>query len=155
MGLLTPLAVKIGAVSWMPRLLPQIVWVDTRLQRLSKGKVTVLDIAGLPNLALTVPGRKSGIPRTTPLLCVPHDGGWLVAGSYFGGPDVPLWVGNLRASDGARIRVDGVEHDVAWREVEGDERAEMWRVMLRTWPNFATYEQRTTRLIPVFLLTKV
>ena len=136
----------------MPRLLPQIVWFDTRLQQATKGRVTVLDIAGLPNLALTVAGRKSGIPRTTPLLCVPHDGGWLIAGSYFGGPNVPLWVGNLRASTLAHVRVDGVDHDVTWREVEGEERARMWEVMLKTWPNFAKYEERTTRLIPVFYL---
>ncbi|MCW2812663.1 MAG: putative nitroreductase [Nocardioides sp.] len=152
MGLLTPLAVKIGAISWMPKLLPQIVWFDTRLQRATKGKVTVLDIAGLPNLALTVPGRKSGIPRTTPLLCVPHEGGWLIAGSYFGGPNVPLWVGNLRAATTATARFDAVDHEVTWREVEGEERAEMWQVMLRTWPNFAKYEERTTRVIPVFYL---
>ena len=98
MGLLTPLAVRIGSVSWMPRLLPQIVAVDKSLHRLSGGRVTLLDIAGLPNLTLTVVGRKSGVPRSTPLLCVPHDGGWLVAGSYFGGPKMPLWVGNLRAA---------------------------------------------------------
>ncbi len=155
MGLLTPLAVRIGALSWMPKLLPQVVWVDTRLQRATKGRVTVLDLAGLPNLALTVPGRKSGIPRTTPLLCVPHEGGWLVAGSYFGGPDMPLWVGNLRAATTARVRVDAQEHEVTWREVEGEERAAMWRVMLRTWPNFAKYEERTTRVIPVFYLQPV
>lgn len=153
MGLLTPVAIRVGAISWMPKLLPQIVWVDTRLQRASKGRVSVLDIAGLPNLALMVAGRKSGIPRTTPLLCVPHDGGWLIAGSYFGGPNVPLWVGNLRAATTARVRFGAVDHDVSWREVEGAERAELWQVMLRTWPNFAKYEERTTRLIPVFFLT--
>ena len=79
MGLLTPLAVRIGSISWMPRLLPQIVVVDKSLHRLSGGRVTLLDIAGLPNLTLTVVGRKSGIPRSTPLLCVPHDGAWLIA----------------------------------------------------------------------------
>jgi len=152
MGLLTPVAVRIGALSWMPKLLPQIVWVDTRLQKATRGKVTVLDIAGLPNLALTVPGRKSGIARTTPLLCVPHEDAWLVAGSYFGGPNVPLWVGNLRACATAIVSVDGVQHSVTWREVEGGERSELWQVMLRTWPNFAKYEERTTRVIPVFLL---
>ena len=152
MGLLTPLAVKIGSIPWMPKLLPQIVAVDKALQRVSGGRVTVLDIAGLPNLALTVPGRKSGIPRTTPLLCVPHDGGWLVAGSYFGGPKTPVWVHNLRATDTAEIRFDGRSHAVSWREVEGEERAAMWQVMLRTWPNFALYEERTDRTIPVFYL---
>src|SRR5215210_2766270 len=64
MGLLTPLAVRIGAISWMPRLLPQVVAVDKALQRLSRGRVSVLDVAGLPNLSLTAPGRKSGEPRT-------------------------------------------------------------------------------------------
>lgn len=155
MGLLTPLAIRIGAIPWMPKLLPQVVWADTNLQRLTQGRVTILDVAGLPNLALTVPGRKSGIPRTTPLLCVPHAGGFLVAGSYFGGPKMPLWVNNLRATQTAAIRFKGAEHEVTWREVEGEERAAMWQVMLRTWPNFAKYEQRTTRTIPVFFLQPI
>ena len=154
MGLLTPIAVRIGGISWMPKLLPQVVWVDTRLQKVSRGKVTLLDVAGLPNVALTVPGRKSGVPRTTPLLCVPHDGGWLIAGSYFGSPNVPLWVGNLRATARAQIRVKGEDIDVTWREIEGEERAGMWKVMLRTWPNFAKYEERTSRVIPVFYLER-
>lgn len=154
MGLLTPLAVRIGAIRWMPKLLPQIVWADKFLQQLSRGRVTVLDIAGLPNLALTVPGRRSGVPRTTPLLCVPHGGGWLVAGSYFGGPDVPQWVGNLRATDEARIEIDATTFPVTWREVTGAERDRMWQVMLATWPNYAKYEERTSRVIPVFYLQR-
>jgi deazaflavin-dependent oxidoreductase (nitroreductase family) len=152
MGLLTPVAVRIGAIPWMPKLLPQIVAVDTRVQRLSKGRVSLLDVAGLPNLALTVPGRKSGVPRTTPLLCVPHEGGWLVAGSYFGDARMPQWVGNLRATDAAEISWRGTPTLVSWREVTGQERARLWQVMLRTWPNFAKYEERTDRLIPVFYL---
>jgi len=152
MGLLTPLAIRIGAISWMPKLLPQVVWCDTRLQKLSRGRVTLLDIAGLPNVALTVPGRKSGIPRTTPLLCVPHADGWLIAGSYFGGPKTPLWVGNLRACERATVRVDGVDHEVVWREISGEERAEKWQAMLQVWPNYAKYEERTDRVIPVFFL---
>ena len=153
MGLLTPLAVKIGSIPWMPKLLPQIVTVDKALQRVSRGRVSVLDVAGLPNLALTVPGRKSGVPRTTPLLCIPHAGGWLIAGSYFGGPRTPVWVYNLRATETAEIRFDGTSYPVSRREVEGEERAAMWQVMLRTWPNYALYEQRTDRTIPVFHLT--
>lgn len=152
MGLLTPLAVRIGSLSWMPRLLPQIVWTDTMLQRATRGRLTILDLAGLPNLVLTVPGRKSGIPRDTPLLCVPHAGGFLVAGSYFGGPDMPLWVNNLRAASAATICHDGHEQKVTAREVEGEERARHWQVMLTVWPNFATYEERTSRHIPVFYL---
>lgn len=154
MGLLTPLAIRIGAISWMPKLLPQVVWTDRRLQRLSGGRVSILDVAGLPNLTLTVVGRKSGIPRSTPLLCVPHDDGWLIAGSYFGGPDMPVWVHNLRAAGEAEITWTREQVPVSAREVEGDERARLWQVMLRTWPNFAKYEERTDRVIPVFLLTR-
>lgn len=154
MGLLTPLAVRVGAIPWMPKLLPQIVWTDRKLQAASRGRVSIPDIAGLPNLVLTVVGRKSGIPRSTPLLCVPDGPHWLIAGSYFGGPDMPVWVHNLRAAGEATITWKGERIDVTAREVEGDERARRWQVMLRTWPNFAKYEERTERLIPVFELAR-
>ncbi len=154
MGLLTPLAIRIGAIPWMPRLLPQVVWTDRRVQAVSRGRLSLLDIAGLPNLVLTVAGRRSGIPRSTPLLCVPDGDEWLIAGSYFGGPDMPVWVHNLRAAGSATITWEGARIDVTAREVEGEERDRRWQVMLRTWPNFARYEERTDRLIPVFALTR-
>jgi deazaflavin-dependent oxidoreductase (nitroreductase family) len=155
-GLLTPVAIRIGAIEWMPKLLPQVVWVDTRLHKYSRGRVTVLDIAGLPNLSLTVKGKKSGVERTTPLLCVPDGDTILIAGSYFGGPKTPLWVGNLRAADGAaKVEFRKEKFAVSARELADPERAEAWQVMLRTWPNYAKYEERTDRLIPVFRLTRV
>ena len=153
MGLLTPIAIRLGKTPWMPRLLPQVVWTDKRLQSLTRGRLSVLDVAGLPNLLLTVRGRKSGEPRSTPLLCVPHEGRWLIAGSYFGAPQMPVWVHNLRAAGDAQVRFKGRTHEVTAREVEGEERDRLWQVMLRTWPNFAHYEQRTDRRIPVFELT--
>jgi deazaflavin-dependent oxidoreductase (nitroreductase family) len=156
MGLLTPLAIRIGAISWMPKLLPQVVWFDTNLHRVTGGRVTVLDIAGLPNLNLTVKGRKSGIERTTPLLCVPDGDTILIAGSYFGGPRMPLWVGNLRAADGAaKVEFRKQRFAVRAAELDGDERVAAWRHMLETWPNYAKYEQRTDRTIPVFRLARV
>ena len=155
MGLLTPLAIRIGALEFMPKLLPQVVWVDTRLHKFSGGRVTVLDIAGLPNLNLTVKGKKSGIERTTPLLCVPDGDTILIAGSYFGGPKMPLWVGNLRAAGGeAKVEFRKEKFAVQATELTDPERAEAWQVMLRTWPNYAKYEQRTDRLIPVFRLRR-
>lgn len=155
MGLLTPLALKIGSLEWLPKVLPQIVWVDTHLQKASRGRVSVLDIAGLPNLMLTVAGRRSGIPRETPLLCVPDGGTWLIAGSNFGGPRMPVWVTNLRAADTAHIRFGTLETDVRSEELSGEARETAWHTMLATWPNYAKYEQRTDRLIPVFRLTRV
>ncbi|MBO0811141.1 MAG: nitroreductase family deazaflavin-dependent oxidoreductase [Microlunatus sp.] len=153
MGALTPLALRIGSVSWLPRLLPQITWIDRRLQGLTGGRVGLLTFAGVPNLLLIVAGRSSGVIRTTPLLCVPEDGSWLVAGSAFGAPADPAWVGNLRAARNARVRVRGRELPVTAEELGGEERAAAWSLMLRTWPNYALYEQRTDRLIPVIRLT--
>ncbi len=153
MRLLTPIAVWIGSFAWLPRFLPQIVAFDKALQRFSRGRVSLLDVAGLPNLTLTVAGRKSGVPRTTPLLCVPYGEGWLVAGSNFGGPTAPVWVVNLRAAESAAVGFGRRRVTVSQRELADDDRARAWQVMLRTWPNYAKYEQRTDRLIPVFLLS--
>src|SRR3954453_18188290 len=108
---MTPVAVRIGAIPWMPKLLPQITATDKFVQKISGGRVATLDIAGLPNLMLTVKGRKSGVPRTTPLLCVPHQGGNLIAGSNFGGEKKPVWVVNVRAAEekgeSVGVRFDG------------------------------------------------
>ena len=153
MGLLTPLAVRIGSVSWMPRLLPQIVFVDKVIQGGTRGRLTILDVAGLPNLMLTVTGRKSGLPRSTPLLCVPYaDGSILVAGSYFGGPKEPLWVKNVEANPDVTVRFRGTTSPMRAHLLEGDERSAAWQAMLAVWPNFALYEQRTDRRIKVFRL---
>jgi deazaflavin-dependent oxidoreductase (nitroreductase family) len=153
MGLLTPLAVKVGSWSVTPRFLPQITATDKFLQRASRGRLSILDVAGLPNLKLTVRGRKSGIPRETPLLGVPRGDAWLIAGSNFGGPKQPVWVVNLEADPDPRITVKGRTYDVTARRLEGEERAEAWERMVATWPNYRLYEQKTDRRIKVFELT--
>src|SRR6202007_1868180 len=107
LGLLVPLAIRVGSLSWMPRLLPRIVRLDRLIQSVTRGRLTLLDIAGLPNLMLTVIGRKSGLPRSTPLLCVPDSGRILIAGSYFGGPREPAWVKNLEANPAVVARYRG------------------------------------------------
>src|SRR3954469_17149420 len=156
---MTPLAVRIGAIPWMPKLLPQITATDKFVQRVSGGRVTILDLAGLPNLMLTVKGRKSGVPRTTPLLCVPHEGGNLIAGSNFGQLKPPVWVVNIRAAieKGELVGVaqDGATHQARPREITGAEREQLWEVMVATWPNYARYAARTDRTIPVFYLDPV
>lgn len=155
MGVLTPLAVRIGAIPWLPRLLPQITWFDRTLQRLTHGRLSLLGLAGLPSVLLTVRGRVSGEPRTTPLLCVRNDGHWLIAGSNFGAPSTPAWVHNLRAAPDAEISKDRWRVRVAPEELESGERDRAWEVLCRTWPNFELYERRTERLVPVFRLTPV
>ena len=153
MGLLTPLAIRIGAIPWMPRFLPQIMWVDRLIHRLTRGRLTLLDIAGLPNLVLTVIGRKSGIARATPLLCVPYGDDILIAGSNFGSDKQPVWVVNIEANPEVTVQFRGHAKAMVARRLDGDERATAWAHMLQTWPNFAKYEQRTERRIKVFLLT--
>ena len=149
------LAILLGRQPWLPRFTRQIVALDHLLRRLTRGRVTLLTFAGLPELFLTVPGRRTGIPRTTPLLCVPHEGGWLVAGSNWGAPQPPAWVGNLRAASQATVEFRGRETVTTARPVEGEERARVWQVMLATWPNYAKYAERTDREIPVFFLAPV
>jgi len=154
MGLLTPVAVRIGKIPWMPRLLPQIMWVDKLIQRITRGRLTLLDIAGLPNLMLTAIGRKSGQPRETPLLCVPDGDDILVAGSNFGSDKQPVWVVNVEANPEVTVRFKGrTRRMVAHRLDDDQERAAAWEHMLKTWPNFAVYEQRTNRRIKLFRLT--
>lgn len=154
MGLLTPVAIQIGSISWMPKLLPQIVFVDKLIQGGTRGKLTILDVAGLPNLMLTVTGRKSGLPRSTPLLCVPYGDAILIAGSYFGGPKEPLWVKNIEANPDVTVRFKGRTSPMHARLLAGDDRAAAWQAMLKTWPNFAKYEERTDRHIKVFELAQ-
>ncbi len=153
MGLLTPVAVKLGGQPWMPRFNPLIVRLDHLIQRVTLGRFTLLSIAGLPSLTLTVVGRKSGVPRSTPLLCVPHEGGWLIAGSFWGNPKPPVWTYNLEAAGEAEVRFKGRTYAVTARRTEGEERARLWQVMQRTWPNYAKYETRTDREIKVYELT--
>lgn len=153
MNPLTPLAIRIGRLSRLPRYLPQIVAVDKALHRVTRGRVGLLTIAGLPQLFLTVRGRRSGVPRTTPLLCVPHEGAFLVAGSNWGAPRLPVWVLNLRAHPDAEVDHRGRRVPVHAREVTGEERSRLWQVMVRTWPNYEKYAERTDRVIPVFELT--
>ncbi|MCW2785140.1 MAG: hypothetical protein JWP74_1657 [Marmoricola sp.] len=155
-NLLTPVAIWIGGISWVPRFLRQITAMDKLLQRITRGRLSFVGIAGLPSMMLTVVGRKSGIARSTPVLCVPYQHGHLIAGSNFGGPTQPVWVLNVRAAQAAGqpvgVRVDGVESQALPREVEGAEREVVWTHMLKTWPNYAKYAERTGRTIPVFFL---
>jgi deazaflavin-dependent oxidoreductase (nitroreductase family) len=152
-NLLTPVAIWLGGLSWLPRFLRQITAVDKFIQRVTKGRWSLLRMAGLPSMMLTVLGRKSGVARSTPILCVPYRHGHLVAGSNFGGMKPPVWVLNVRAAERVTVTVDGRTHDAVPHELDGDERAEAWAHIVKTWPNYDKYAVRTDRVIPVFWLT--
>ncbi len=155
MNPLRPVAIWIGGLSWLPRYSKYIVAADMFLRRVSGGRFRVLALASLPEMLLTVAGRKSGIERTTPLLCVPFEGGWYVVGSNWGAPKPPVWALNLAGAQQARVTFKRHEHQVVPRRLEGAERAAAWQVCLRTWPNYAKYATRTDRELALFELTPV
>ncbi|MFC5493663.1 nitroreductase family deazaflavin-dependent oxidoreductase [Nocardioides caricicola] len=153
MLLFRPVAVKLGAQPWLPRFAKVIVGADLLLQKLTRGRLSVMDFAGLPELLLQVPGRKSGILRTTPLLTVPHGDGWLVVGSNWGRPEPPAWVGNLLAAQDPMVTYKGRTIAVDAKLLAGPERDEKWAVATETWPNYDKYAERTDRELPIFWLT--
>jgi deazaflavin-dependent oxidoreductase (nitroreductase family) len=124
------------------------------LYRRSNGRLGG-SVRGLPVLALTVPGRNTGKPRSVAVAYFEHGAGYLVAGTAGGMKTDPQWVRNLRAARGAHIQIGEHEYDVEAREVEGAERDELWRnVVLARAPSFAGYEGKSGRSIPVVLLTR-
>ena len=153
--LVRPLAILIGRQSWLPKFNTKIVAVDRFLQRITRGRIGVVKLGGLTGLMLSVVGVKSGVLRHTPLLCVPHADGWLIAGSNWGAPKPPAWVANIAAAHEASVNFDGREYAVLPREVTGEERDKIWIVMVRSWPNYAKYQERTDRDIRVFFLQRV
>nr|WP_228499579.1 nitroreductase/quinone reductase family protein [Nocardioides agariphilus] len=103
-------------------------------------------------LVLTVPGRRTGIPRSTCMAYVETPGGLLVWGSASGASSDPDWFRNLRAAERAEIQVGTQHRTVTPHELRGSERAEAWRLILSTRPNVARYERKAGRTIPVALL---
>lgn len=146
------LATRLGRQRWLSTVAPVIVGSDRVASRLTRGRLMLPAIAGLPCLTLTVVGRRSGQPRSVPLLGMPWGDGWVVVGSNWGGDRTPDWVRNLRASPTAHVQVRGRHTAVVAREALGAERERLWAALLQVWPNYARYAERTDRHIPVLVL---
>lgn len=105
----------------------------------------------LPGLVLTVPGARTGRPRTAPLACMPEgevEGAWIVVGSNFGRTGHPAWTANLLARGGeAVVNWRGRDIPVRATLLEGEERARVWEAALAFWPPYAAYERRVGRQI--------
>jgi deazaflavin-dependent oxidoreductase (nitroreductase family) len=121
--------------------------------RANAGKVKAFE--GRPLLLLHHKGAKTGTVRVNPLVFLPVDGNFAVFGSKAGGPTNPDWYHNLRANPDARIEVGTETIPVRARVAEGAERDEIWEEQKRVNSNFADYEQKTTRSIPVVILERV
>lgn len=130
--------------------------LDRTLHRLTGGG-TMLSDHILPSALLTSKGAVTGLPRRTPLACMPEEGGtWVLIGSNFGRPRHPVWTGNLLAHPDAVISVRGRDTAVTARLLEGEEREEAWREVLEFWPPYAAYAARASgagRRIRLFRLT--
>jgi deazaflavin-dependent oxidoreductase (nitroreductase family) len=109
---------------------------------------------GTTILLLTTRGRTSGEPRTTPLIHRTDGDRWIVVASKGGAPDHPGWFKNLEADPDATIEVPGEEIPVRASVAEGEERERLWRLMTEVWPAYDEYQQKTSRQIPVVILTR-
>ena len=117
-------------------------------------KGTTLRDTGMPVVVATNRGAKSGKIRKTPLMRVEHDGTYVAVASKGGAPENPLWYFNLRANPDVEVQDGADKWEMTAREISGDERAVWWERAVAAYPPYAEYQERTTRLIPVFLLEK-
>ncbi|WP_406201206.1 nitroreductase family deazaflavin-dependent oxidoreductase [Streptomyces sp. NBC_01017] len=141
-----------GFAKVAPHLIPAL---DRAVHRLTRGKV-LLSAQMLPGVILTSTGARSGLPRRTPLACMPEDGGrtWVLIGSNFGRPGHPAWTANLLAHPDAEVSWKGTDFPVTARLLEGEERAATWKTVLRFWPPYATYQARVEREIRLFRIVR-
>ncbi len=110
--------------------------------------------AGADLLLLTTTGAKSGRPRLAPLAYLRIDGKMIIIGSKAGADTNPDWVHNLRANPRAHIEVGTDAYDVASRELPRDERDEIFDKVVAAAPGFGEYQSKTSRVIPLFELTR-
>jgi deazaflavin-dependent oxidoreductase (nitroreductase family) len=146
---------RLGREKWFSELGRAVVPIDRYIGRASGGRISVLAIAGLPSLMLTTTGRRSGQPRSQPLLYVPDGDGYVVVGSNWGGPRHPAWSANLLADPAATVQVLGRRIPVRAVLAKGAERDRLWDLVQQTWPAYETYATRTDRTIRLFRLVPV
>lgn len=106
----------------------------------------------LPVLLLTTTGRKTGKERTWPLYYLDHGSGWIVIASNAGEDTHPAWLLNVRANPRATVQIGNAKTGVVAREAAGSERDALWERAKAASGEYAVYEERTTREIPVVIL---
>lgn len=110
--------------------------------------------AGAPLLLLHTTGARSGAERVTPVIYRPDGDRWVIFASKAGAPDNPDWFHNLRAHPEASIEVGTETVPVTATVAEGEEHDRLWEAQKEDMPGFADYEAKTTRRIPVVVLTR-
>ena len=113
------------------------------------------DLRGRPIIVLTTVGAKTGKLRKTALMRVEHDAAYAVVASQGGAPKHPVWYFNLKANPHVELQDGPIKRDYLARQLSGDEKALWWERAVETWPDYAKYQLRTEREIPVFVLEPV
>ncbi|MYV67168.1 nitroreductase family deazaflavin-dependent oxidoreductase, partial [Streptomyces sp. SID2131] len=125
-------------------------WVRDQVELYeSSGGTKGTTMRGMPVVLVTNRGAKSGKLRKTPLMRVEHDGAYALVASNGGAVKHPVWYHNLVASPEVELR-DGTEvWDMRARVVTGEERREWWERAVAAFPDYADYQRKTDREIPV------
>ena len=143
-------ATKLGSL-----VIRKLTPLDRRILERTGGKYTVLGPIGAPVILLTTIGRKSGQPRTNPLLYV-HDGDTLyVIGSNFGQEHHPAWTGNLLVNPDGEVTIAGQRIPVRASLIEDEARkGEIFTRFEETTQAYTAYKNRTARDLRIFALTR-
>jgi deazaflavin-dependent oxidoreductase (nitroreductase family) len=112
-------------------------------------------LRGMAVVLLTTKGAKSGKLRKSPLMRVEHDGRYAAVASLGGAPKNPVWYYNVKAEPLVELQDGAVKQDMTAREVHGAEKAEWWERAVAAYPDYADYQAKTDREIPVFVLEPV
>jgi deazaflavin-dependent oxidoreductase (nitroreductase family) len=110
------------------------------------------ELRGKRVIVLTSVGAKTGKLRKTALMRVEHEGAYVVVASLGGAPKNPVWYHNLKSNPHVELQDRAIKRDYLAREVSGDEKAIWWERAVQAWPDYATYQARTDRQIPLFVL---
>ncbi len=131
-------------------------WVRDQVETYERsGGTEGATLRGMPVIVLTNRGAKSGKLRKTPLMRVEHDGKYAVIASKGGAPKHPVWYYNLVADPHVELQDGPVKQDMTARLVTGDERAAWWERAVAAYPDYADYQTKTDREIPVFVVEPV
>ncbi|MGI8712748.1 MAG: nitroreductase family deazaflavin-dependent oxidoreductase [Solirubrobacteraceae bacterium] len=128
-------------------------WVREQVQEYEgSGGTRGTMMRGVPTIVVTSMGAGSGKLRKNPVMRVEHDGAYAAVASKGGAPEHPAWYRNLLEHPLVEVQDATSKGDFTARELEGDERQLWWKRAVEVWPDYAEYQTKTEREIPVFLL---
>lgn len=128
-------------------------WVREQTEKiLENGTTEGVTVMDRPIILVTTTGAKSGKQRYVPVMRVEHAGSYAMIASKGGTPEHPAWYHNVVANPQVQVQ-DGTQTGTfVAREVTGDERQEWWDRSVEAYPPYAEYQEKTSRVIPVFVL---